>query len=293
MGAQSPGRVRDHRGSMIHIVVPRIVRRSGFALLIASSGACFASTAQLDEVRDDVSATRAEAAASDSVRATQLVQILSALRDMSDSMAALNQRITRLRAETQADVRGMRETVNQVLEVSGQSEARIRDLRAQIDARMRAAQAVAPPPAPTVTDTTRTASPTPPVAPVEEAPSAEDLYRIGRDQLTRGGNSAARAALTDLLKRYPDSELAADAQFLIAEAYAAEGTTASADSAYARVVSKYADSPRAPTALYKRGVLAQTARRTTAAKRLYNELIQKYPSSEEAELARERLRIIG
>ena len=99
--------------------------------------------------------------------------------------------------------------------------------------------------------------------------------------------------MTDLLKRYPDSELAADAQFLIAEAYAAEGTTAAADSAYAAVVSKYADSPRAPTALYKRGVMAQTARRTTAARRLYNELIQKYPSSDEAELARERLRILG
>ena len=277
---------------MIHIVVPRIVRRSGFALLIASSGACFASTAQLDEVRDDVSTTRAEAAASDSVRAVQLVQILSALRDMSDSMSALNQRITRLRAETQADVRGMRETVNQVLEVSGQSEARIRELRAQVDARIRAAQAVAPPPAPATVDTTG-ATPPPAAAPVDDAPSAEDLYRIGRDQLTRGGNSAARAALTDLLTRYPDSELAADAQFLIGEAYAAEGTSASADSAYAAVVSKYADSPRAPTALYKRGVLAQTARRTTAARRLYNELIQKYPSSDEAELARERLRIIG
>ena len=291
MGTQSPRRVRDYRRSMIHIVVPRIARRSAFVLLIASTGACFASTAQLDEVRDDVSATRAEAAASDSVRATQLVQILSALRDMSDSLAALNQRITRVRAETQADVRGMRETVNQVLEVSGQSEARIRELRSQIDARMRAAQTVAPPPAPVATDTVTTAAPA--AAPVEDAPSAEELYRIGRDQLTRGGNSAARAALSDLLKRYPDSELAADAQFLIAEAYAAEGTSAAADSAYAAVVSKYGDSPRAPTALYKRGVLAQTARRTTAAKRLYNQLIDKYPSSDEAELARERLRIIG
>jgi TolA-binding protein len=45
--------------------------------------------------------------------------------------------------------------------------------------------------------------------------------------------------------------------------------------------------------LYKRGVLAQGARRTTTAKRLYNELIQKYPSSDEAELARERLRVMG
>ena len=263
---------------------------------IAASG-CFASTAQLDEVRDDVSATRAEAAVSDSVRATQLVQILSTLRDVSDSISALSQRITRLRAETQADVRGMRQQVSEILEVTGQSESRLRELRREIDARIKAtAPAPAPPPAPAPAqsgDTIPVAAASPPAAPVEDAPPAEELYRIGRDQLTRGGNSAARAALSDLLKRYPDSELAADAQFLIAEAYAADRSVARADTAYAAVVSQYPDSPRAPTALYKRGVMAQTARRTTTAKRLYNELIQKYPSSDEAELARERLRILG
>ena len=270
---------------------PRLAKGAIFAVLAVSSQACFASTASLDEVRDDVSATRAEAAVADSVRGLQLVQILSTLRDVTDSISSLSQRITRVRAETQADVRGMRESVNQILEVTGQSEARLKELRSQIDSRLRQTPPPSPPPAPAAPagDTVQA----PAAAPAEEAPSAEDLYRIGRDQFTRGGNSAARAALSDLLKRYPDSELAADAQFLIAESYAAEGTTAKADSAYAAVVSKYADSPRAPTALYKRGVMAQTARRTTTAKRLYNELIQKYPSSDEAELARERLRVLG
>lgn len=272
-------------------VGPRIGKGAVIAMLAMTSAACFASTAQLDEVRDDVSSTRAEAATSDSVRAVQLVQILATLRDVSDSISSLSQRITRLRAETQADVRGMRQEVNQILEVSGQSEARLKELRSQIDSRIRQV----PPPAPAIppTDTVQVVPPSPPAAPVDDAPPAEELYRIGRDQLTRGGNSAARSALGDLLKRYPDSELAADAQFLIGESYAAERSNAAADSAYAAVVSKYADSPRAPTALYKRGVMAQTARRTTTAKRLYNELIQKYPSSDEAELARERLRVLG
>lgn len=278
-------------------VVPRFAKGAVFAIVAVSSTACFASTAQLEEVRDDVSSTRAEAATADSVRATQLVQILSTLRDVTDSIAALSQRMTRLRAETQADIRGMRQTVNQIAEVSGQSEARLKELRSQIDSRIRQV----PPPAPAVqpVDSVETpqagSSAAPPASapPAEEGPTAEELYRIGRDQLTRGGNSAARSALSDLLKRYPDSELAADAQFLIGEAYAAEAKVPAADSAYAAVVSKYPDSPRAPTALYKRGVMAQTARRTTTAKRLYNELIQKYGSSDEAELARERLRVMG
>ena len=277
---------------MMQSAAQRIGRSAVIAILAMTSAACFASTAQLDEVRDDVSATRAEAATTDSVRSVQLVQILATLRDVSDSIASLSQRITRLRAETQADVRGMRQEVNQILEVSGQSEARLKELRSQIDSRIRQVPPPAAPAAPTG-DTIQVAPASPPPAPVEDAPPAEELYRIGRDQLTRGGNKAARSAFTDLLRRYPDSELAADAQFLIAESYAAEGTIPAADSAYAAVVSKYADSPRAPTALYKRGVMAQTARRTTTAKRLYNELIQKYPSSDEAELARERLRVLG
>jgi len=261
-------------------------------IAVASTG-CFASTSQLDEVRDDVSSTRAEAAASDSVRAMQMVQILSALRDINDSISSLSQRITRVRAETQADVRGMRQTVNQIAEVSGQSESRLKELRSQIDSRIRQVPPTTAPAVPAPDTLTPAPASPPAAAPAEDAPTAEELYRIGRDQLTRGGNSAARSALLDLLKRYPDSELAADAQFLVAESYAAEGTTAKADTAYAVVVSKYAESPRAPTALYKRGVMAQTARRTTTAKRLYNELIQKYPSSDEAELARERLRVMG
>lgn len=273
-------------------VVRRIGKNAVVGLISTTLAACFASTAQLDEVRDDVSATRAEAATSDSVRAVQLVQILATLRDVTDSIASLSQRITRLRAETQADVRGMRQEVNQILEVTGQSEARLKELRSQIDSRMRQVPPPSPPPAPAA-DTVQVAPASPPAAPVDDAPPAEELYRIGRDQLTRGGNSAGRSALSDLLKRYPDSELAPDAQFLIAESYAAEKKNAPADSAYAAVVSKYPDSPRAPTALYKRGVMAQSARRTTTAKRLYNELIQKYPSSDEAELARERLRVLG
>jgi tol-pal system protein YbgF len=271
--------------------VLRIAKGAVFAVLAVASTGCFASTSQLDEVRDDVSSTRAEAAASDSVRAMQLVQILSTLRDLNDSISALSQRITRVRAETQADVRGIRQTVNQIAEVSGQSEARLKELRSQIDSRIKQVPPSTAPAAPP-TDTL-TQVPASPSAPANDAPDAEELYRIGRDQLTRGGNSAARSALLDLLKRFPESELAADAQFLVGESYAAEGTTAAADSAYATVVTKYPDSPRAPTALYKRGVMAQTARRTTTAKRLYNELIQKYPSSDEAELARERLRVLG
>ena len=268
---------------MIARGVSRLARAVVFAAIAASSTGCFASLAQLDEVNEQVSQNRAEAAASDSVRAMQYVQILSTLRALSDSIASLNLRLTRLRAETQAEVRGMRQEVNQVLEVTGQSERRIREIREQIDRRNREMMQA---PAPVPGDTTQP-------APAAATPGPGELLQIGRDQLLRGGNSAARAALTDLLTRYPDSPEAPEAQFYIAEAHAAEGSTAAADTAYSIVVRKYPTSPRAPTALYKRGVMAQTAGRRTAARRLLNDVVAQYPSSDEAELARERLRVLN
>ena len=57
--------------------------------------------------------------------------------------------------------------------------------------------------------------------------------------MMQGSNAAARQAFQDLLTRYPKTDLAPDAEFYIAETYAAENNTASADSAYARVATKY------------------------------------------------------
>ncbi len=269
-------------GKMVHLQRAKIVLMAGAAFMLAG---CFASVAQLDDLRNDVNTQRAEADANDSIRAVQLVEILTTLRNVTDSISLFSSRLNRMRAESQSDMRALKQDVSAIQTTTGQSQDRLQQLRAQIEERNRRSSppAAVISPADTVTKS----------APPPDAPGPNELFQIGKDQLTRGGNSAARSAFTDFLKRFPDSELAADAQFYIAESYAAEGSHALADSAYATVVSKYGESPRAPTALYKRGVIAQTAGRTTSAKRLYNDLIKRYPSSDEAELARERLRVLG
>ena len=248
---------------------------------------CFASMSQLDQVRQDVATQRAEADANDSIRAVQLVEILSTLRTVTDSIAGFSGRLNRMRAVSQSDMRALKVEVRGIQEISGQSQERLQQLRAQIEQRNR--QTAPSTPASLPAGDTVTAKP---AVPPPDAPGPNELFQIGKDQLTRGGNSAARAAFSDLLRRFPDSELAVDAEFYIAESYAAEGSAAPADSAYATVVAKYAESARAPTALYKRGVIAQTAGRKASARRLYGDLIRRYPNSDEAELARERLRVL-
>ncbi|HUQ48119.1 MAG TPA: tetratricopeptide repeat protein [Gemmatimonadaceae bacterium] len=258
---------------------------AGLAVMLSG---CFATTSQLEALREDVLQQRAEADANDSIRAVQLVQILTTLRTVTDSVSGFSTRLNRMNAQSQADMRELKLQVAGISEITGQSQERLQQLRAQLEQRNKQL----PPPTTPAVATGDTLAATP-AAPPPDAPGPNELFQIGRDQLTRGGNSAARAAFSDLLQRFPDSELAADAQFYIAEAFAAEGSAAPADSAYATVIARYPASSRAPTSLYKRAFLAQSAGRTTAARRLYNDLIRKYPNSDEAELARERLRVLG
>lgn len=263
-------------------------RSASFAPILLFSSlsvtGCFATKSDFNQLRDEIATVRAETATLDSVRAMQMVQLLSTLRALNDTLTQMNTRLTRVRAESQSGIRDIGNRVLQVQEASGQSQQTLREMRAALEQRNREAPPVttgSPQSIPAVPDTT---------PPVVQEPGPNELFQLGRDQLARGGFTAARAAFADLLSKYPDSELAADAQFYLAESLAGAGRTAAADSAYATVVTKYPTSLRAATALYKRGVSQQKAGRTTAAKRTFNEIIRLFPESDEAALARERLR---
>jgi tol-pal system protein YbgF len=186
-------------------------------------------------------------------------------------------------------MRDLHDQLVQLTEATGQSQQRIQEMRAALEQRNRAMPP--PPPSPLPMDTTGAKSDS--TQPASDTPGPNELFQIGRDQLARRGYSAARSAFSDLLSRYPDSELAPDAQFYLAEALAGEGQTAAADTAYATVVTKYPSSPRAATAMYKRGVAQQKGGKPATAKRTFNELIRLFPESDEAALARERLRAMS
>ena len=187
------------------------------ATLMLASTACFASKSDIDELRNELNTLRAETSSADSARAMQMVQMLGTLRLVADSLDAVSARVTRVRAETQSGIRDIHNQVKQVEEASGQSQQRIQEIRAQLEQRNRVS---APAPQPPATDTVIGAPSQ--AQPAPEGPGPNELFQLGRDQLARGGNAAARAAFSDLLARYPQSELAADAQFFLAEALAAK-----------------------------------------------------------------------
>jgi tol-pal system protein YbgF len=123
-------------------------------------------------------------------------------------------------------------------------------------------------------------------------PGPAQLLQAGRDQLLKGGNVSARAAFSDLIAKYPRSDLVPEAMFYTAQAYAAERNADAADAQYAALITRYPNSPRVPTAMYKRALQMQSTKKTAEAKRLFQEIIKRFPRSDEAALADERLQSI-
>jgi len=263
-----------------------MIRRLGVAGLLLATGAC-ATKGNVRRVETQVAVLRAETARQDSARAAELARIVRLQQTILDSLAAGRQALHVLDARLGNDLVDVQRQLLQVQELTGQSQARLSRLQAQLDARAAAAEveAAAVPADSTRTDSTAAVAPPPPPA---QAGSADQMYQGALQQFRRGSVILARRAFLDFLNTYPEHPLVPDATYYVGETY----ETAAPDSALARyneVVKRFPQSSRAPTALYKIALMAERRQDTAAARAAYQNVIQQYPRSEEAILARERL----
>jgi tol-pal system protein YbgF len=240
----------------------------------------FATKSDFDKLQMDLIGARAGSSAADSVQRAYLVDVTRSVRALNDSIAALSKRINTMRTATESDLAAMKQDISQLQDMSGQSEQQLRDMRAKVEERTSQ-----PEPAPG-SDTSGAS------AGAVSGPGPGQLLQAGRDQLLKGGNSAARAAFSELIAKYPKSDLVPEAMFYTAQAYAAERNADAADAQYASLIIKYPSSPRVPTAMYKRALQLQASKKTTEAKRMFQDIIKRFPRSDEAALADERLQSI-
>lgn len=257
-------------------------------VVILTTGACFATREDLRIVHTDLKAMQADRVAADSAILRLIEQVSADLARVSAVVATLadssdTQSITlnRLRNDTREDLQAIRQQLIMIQELTGQSQRRIQELRAEME--QRAAELGTPP---TPADSTEMAngSAAPPT------PGPAQLYQLGQDQMRRGSVSAARVVYTQLLAAHPTSDLAPQALYGIAESWAAEGEGRNADSVYALVAERYPRSEQAPTALYKRASAARSIGQTEQAMTLYRQIVAQYPRSDAALLAQEFLR---
>jgi tol-pal system protein YbgF len=246
------------------------------SLTVASAG-CFASKSDFEQLRADMLTARVSSNVVDSLQRVQLVELTRVVRALNDSVSGLSRRLASMRTTSESELAAIKEDISQLQDLSGQSEQRLRDIRARVEEKTNT------PETPAVIDSTAPGG----VAP--SGPGPAQLLRDGRDQLLKGGNSSARSAFHELITRYPNSELVPDAMFYTAQAYAAERNTEAADATYASLITKYPNSPRVPTAMYKRALQMQASKKTAEARRMFQDIIKRFPRSDEAALADERL----
>jgi len=248
---------------------------------LAANGCFFATKQDIDRLQQDIVGTRATSNAVDSVQRAQLIEVSRTVRSLDDSIASLSKRLAAMRTASEGDMTAMREDISQLQDLSGQSEQRLRDMRATLEEKRQADAAAV--------DTSSGAGA---AAVPASGPGPLQLLQAGRDQLLKGGNVSARAAFKDLIAKYPTSEYVPEAMFYTAQAYAAERNMEAADAQYAQLITKYPKSPRVPTAMYKRALQLQATKKTAEAKKLYQDIIKRFPRSDEAALADERLQAL-
>jgi tol-pal system protein YbgF len=282
-------------------------------LVLLATGACFATREDVQALHTDVQTLRADNARSDSARRAALDRVVTSLNIVRDSLGLLSTRVVKMQGDVRGDLYNVGQQLLQIQELTGQSQQRVQELRASLEAKQSDIQSSTGPTnvppamgttsAPTVgagVPSPSTSSPaTRPGAATTPLPSSggatpgpNQLFQISLEQLRRGSPGAARTGLQTLLQQYPTSDLVPDAQFYLGEAYHQEGNAAGADSAYAAVVSRFPTSPRAPTALYKRALGMEEKGNVVGARGLLNDLVTRYPRSDEAALAKERLRTL-
>jgi tol-pal system protein YbgF len=120
--------------------------------------------------------------------------------------------------------------------------------------------------------------------------SAEELYQAAtRDQLA-GNDDLALREFSDYLQNFGDTQLAAGAQFHVAEIHYYRGDLDAALEAFQLFLKQHPDNGKAPDALYLTARIMEKQGKRAAAVQELTRLVRTYPNSDAADLARAELK---
>ncbi len=119
--------------------------------------------------------------------------------------------------------------------------------------------------------------------------SADEIYKLAKQALVQNDFETAREGFEQLLKRYPKSSQADNAQFWMGETYYLEKWYEKAILEYQKVIEKYPKGNKVPASLLKQGLAFASLGDKANMRLILAELVKKYPKSNEAKIAKEKL----
>lgn len=127
----------------------------------------------------------------------------------------------------------------------------------------------------------------PVAAPSASAP--EDAYEAAINQLKRGQFDVAEAEFANFLQRYPNHNLAGNAQYWLGETFYVRGAYRQAAEAFLTGYSTYSSSTKAPDSLLKLGMTLAALGQQEQACATLGELNRRFPSATQAVKQRAQL----
>jgi tol-pal system protein YbgF len=125
---------------------------------------------------------------------------------------------------------------------------------------------------------------------IEETRSEElHLYDTSMAAFREGKYEDAKEGFEALLKKYPTSDRADNAQFWIGECYMGLKQYEKAILAYQEVIRKYPKGNKVPSAMLRQAIAFLEIKDETSTRLLLKKIINKYPHSSEAEIAKRKL----
>ena len=124
----------------------------------------------------------------------------------------------------------------------------------------------------------------------ESADSDKQLYDNAKKAYDNGQLDSARQGFAQLIKSYPKSANADNAQFWIGETYYREKWYEKAILEYQTVIEKYPKGNKVPAAMLKQGMAFLKLGDKSNARLIFKELAKKYPSTNEARIANQKLK---
>lgn len=126
----------------------------------------------------------------------------------------------------------------------------------------------------------------------QQEQTPESAYRTALDRYKGGETAEARAMLSEFLKKNPDHDLAANAQYWIGETWFSEKNFEQAILAFQDVIKNYPGKEKIPAAMLKQGMSFAELGDVKSARFIYTKLVEDFPKSEEAKKAAEKLKLI-
>jgi tol-pal system protein YbgF len=214
-------------------------------------------------------------------------QFQDRLDALSDRDAKREEQLAERRAELEAQLLALDRAVRQMDARSEEQATLLQQIRAALDliSRQGASRPAAEDDATGTAPTTDTAD----ASGVQSASPGTDVYESAFADYTRGSYTLARQGFEELLRRFPDSELADDAAYWIAETHYAQGDPETALSGFQSILEEYPRGDSITPALLKIGYCYLELHQNDKARDAFRHLLREFPESDEAKIAQHKL----